>query len=91
MSLAIFPISNAKFLNAPDAFATGYLLCKLNCISGSGFSLSLEILLSSAIAIFLYPFGVFAPLPTAVPPSATFCNSFCAATRLFLAFVMDVV
>ena len=36
------------------------------------------------------PFGVFAPLPTAVPPSATFCNSFCAKMMLFLAFVIDI-
>ena len=56
----------------------------------SGFSGNSDIFASSAIATFLYPFGVFAPEPTAVPPSATFCNSFWAETISFRAFVIDV-
>ena len=35
-----------------------------------------DILLNSTITAFLYPLGVFAPLPTAVPPNATCSNSF---------------
>ncbi len=59
-------------------------------MSFSGFNDNFEIFASSEIAIFLYPFGVFAPEPTAVPPNATFCNSFCDATISFLALVIDV-
>jgi len=67
ISFAIFPISIAKFRKALDAFTTANLLCNPCCISFSGFNESLEIFPSSDMTIFLYPFGVFAPVPTAVP------------------------
>src|SRR3989338_7809407 len=76
MSFASLPISSAKLRNTHERFATANLLCNEYCMSFSGVNDNFEIFASSAIAIFLYPFGVFAPVPTAVPPNATLCNSF---------------
>jgi hypothetical protein len=76
MSFAILPNSIAKFFNADDTFATGNLLCNAYCISFCGLSDNFDILLNSTITVFLYPLGVFAPVPTAVPPNATRSNSF---------------
>ena len=80
ISFETLPNSIAKFFNADDAFATGNLLCNEYCISFCGFNDSFDILLNSIITVFLYPLGVLAPVPTAVPPNATCSNSFCDAT-----------
>src|SRR3989304_973188 len=90
ISFASLLISRAKFRSADETVATANLLCKEYCISFSGFTGSFEMFASCVIANFLYPLGAFAPVPTAVPPSATYSNSLLAPTRKFLALVMEV-
>ncbi len=90
MSFAILFSSTAKLRRAPDRLTTAYLLCKACCISFSGFSGNFDIFASSLTATFLYPFGVFAPVPTAVAPSATNPRCFCVEVIDSLALVIDV-
>ena len=90
MSFASLLISIAKFRRDDETFVTGNLLCKECCISFSGFSGSFEIFASSEMAIFLYPLGAFAPEPTAVPPNATYSNSFADIDSALRALLIDV-
>ena len=90
MSFDIFPSSIAKFFNADDALATGNLLCNAYCISFCGCNESFDILPSSTMTFLRYPFGVLAPVPTAVPPSAILCSCFCDAMIWSRAIERDV-
>jgi len=60
-------------------------------MSCCGLSGSLDFFANSVIAILLYPLGVLAPVPTAVPPNATFSSSFFADTIPSRATVNAVV
>src|SRR5579875_1487310 len=66
ISFENLPSSSARFLKVDETFETANLLCRPYCMSGSGFSGIFVIFASSNIATDRYPFGVFAPLPTAV-------------------------
>ena len=75
VSFASFIDSIAMFLRVDENVATSNLLWREKNVFFEGFKLKPESWARCLMASSLYPAGAFAPVPTAVPPSATYSKS----------------